>query len=1042
MRALNRWFLLGLMFASAGPCLAGRQNPSSREIVNLNGQWFCEPGERDKMPSAWTHKAPVPGLVDLCKPALDTWASQYFWYKTTFRLDAGSRRPIAFIRIEQSQFGVEVWLNGKNIGRYDGCYTSHEYDTGDALVYGGENTLLVRIGQKGTLPPDNTAGGDVEKMSFIPGIWGDVSLVLSGDPRIRAVRVLPHIDRQMAEATVSIETESGTARNVTVSAVVREKKSGKEASQKVKVSVSVEPRQKKEVVLELPLAEMHLWSPDDPFLYELDASLIEDPDETDCVLTTFGMRDFRIRGSDFYLNGQRIFLRGSNLAFHRFLSDPARRALPWNPDWIKRVLIDIPKANGFNYFRNHLGQMYNCWYDLADEYGMLLQNEWMFWGRLSVSEASVTRDFDQWIEDNYNHPSIVIWDPLNEPEDNPEALKDIAMLKEKIVPHIKKIDPMRPWEVADFTEEHPYIYSLGPVLNDATFGFARSIEAMQNSAEPTVLNEFVWFWLRNDGKPTSFTDEVVLRWLGPDTTARERLAYQAFLATELVEQFRRMRVDGIAPFVYLGPDNGPTANWFLGDIEDLRPKPIVAALKNAYRPFGVSVELWDRHFFTNETRTINVYVFNDFPEPKSGSIQCRILDGSKPVFEKEQPVSVDGSGMQIVPVTWSFPAKPGHYQVEAKLVPAAFALPPAYSRKDAHVFERVEAPAGLKDKRVVVHDPDGEILDFLRNVGVNAVPFHGTKLWSDDLLVIGEGGLTDELYASRRKELGTWIAGGGTMMVVEPSYGIEDHRELALTDQIGLDIRRKKTFGRDGYDSAVWPVSMKDPFWMGISKEHLRLFNGGYGGVMVSDYEVVPNGLYLPRAHSGLGLGTAVLLELMAGKGALVVSRIQVRGRLVAREGSGGLYDRRVDPVAQRYFLNLLATYARYRPRGIVPLTGNVRASSGNEGECAAAFAVDGNPKTRWSSAYVDPQWLVYDLGAQKVIRGVTIEWERAFGREYEIQVSDDGRMWKSVYHETNGDGDRDEISFAPVQARYVCLLGRRRGTGWGYSIWELKIRE
>ncbi len=212
----------------------------------------------------------------------------------------------------------------------------------------------------------------------------------------------------------------------------------------------------------------------------------------DELCTRFGMREFRATRSGFYLNGKRIFLRGGNIAFHRFLSDADRGTLPWDIKWIRRVLIDIPKRHNFNFFRNHLGQMYNRWYDVADEDGMLLQNEWQFW-TVSGTKEQITKEFTRWLQDNWNHPSIVIWDPLNESSDE--------TVQREIVPAMKKLDPTRPWESVDFLEEHPYIYSLGPVLIDRRFGYTRSLREVERSRRPTMLNEFLWWWLDKAGSP-------------------------------------------------------------------------------------------------------------------------------------------------------------------------------------------------------------------------------------------------------------------------------------------------------------------------------------------------------------------------------------------------------------------------------------------------------------------------------------------------------------------------------------------------------------
>jgi hypothetical protein len=165
---------------------------------------------------------------------------------------------------------------------------------------------------------------------------------------------------------------------------------------------------------------------------------------------------------------------------------------------------------------------------------------------------------------------------------------------------MKELDPTRPWESVDFIEQHPYIYSLGPVLNDCKFGFTVSLEEIEYSTTPSVVNEFLWWWLDKNFQPTSLTKNVIERWLGIDYTQEELISHQSFLAQELVELFRRMRVCAIQPFIYLSNNDGPTGHWFAGNIKDLQPKPVLETLKNAFSPFGLSLELWDRHFFVNE----------------------------------------------------------------------------------------------------------------------------------------------------------------------------------------------------------------------------------------------------------------------------------------------------------------------------------------------------------------------------------------------------------------------------------------------------------
>ena len=95
---------------------------------------------------------------------------------------------------------------------------------------------------------------------------------------------------------------------------------------------------------------------------------------------------------------------------------------------------------------------------------------------------------------------------------------------------------------------------------------------------------------------------------------------------------------------------------------------------------------------------------------------------------------------------------------------------------------------------------------------------------------------------------------------------------------------------------------------------------------------------------------------------------------------------------------------------------------------------------TRWSSEFSDPQWIKVDLGEANPIHGVVLHWERAAGKAFLLQVSDDGKQWKTVYETDQGDGGVDDIRFEPVQARWVRMLGTNRMTRWGYSLWEMIV--
>jgi hypothetical protein len=106
----------------------------------------------------------------------------------------------------------------------------------------------------------------------------------------------------------------------------------------------------------------------------------------------------------------------------------------------------------------------------------------------------------------------------------------------------------------------------------------------------------------------------------------------------------------------------------------------------------------------------------------------------------------------------------------------------------------------------------------------------------------------------------------------------------------------------------------------------------------------------------------------------------------------------------------------------------------------AAEHATDGKRATRWSSEFSDPQWLAVDLGEPAQIARVELLWEAAYAKRYAIQVSLDGQSWKDLYTTDQGDGNTDDIRFAPTQARWVRVHGAQRATPFGYSLWEFRV--
>ena len=99
---------------------------------------------------------------------------------------------------------------------------------------------------------------------------------------------------------------------------------------------------------------------------------------------------------------------------------------------------------------------------------------------------------------------------------------------------------------------------------------------------------------------------------------------------------------------------------------------------------------------------------------------------------------------------------------------------------------------------------------------------------------------------------------------------------------------------------------------------------------------------------------------------------------------------------------------------------------------------MDGNTGTRWSSAFSDPQWLQVDLGSSASITQVVLQWEAAYATAFQIQTSNDGTNWTTIYSTTTGTRGTQTLNV--TGPRYIRMYGTARATQYGYSLWEFGV--
>ena len=268
-------------------------NSSSRRIISLDGRWEIAEGGMDSVPRSFEHKVPVPGLVDMAKPSFDEVGKksekrQAFWYRRTFTVE-GQVPAVAILKIHKAKYGTKVFLNGKLVGEHLPCFTPALLDVKKFLKGSGkQNELTIRVGaDRESLPQDMPTGWDFEKYLYIPGIYDSVELILTGAPYISRIQIVP----QLEDNTVRINSliQNPTLRGkVEIDIRVRELKSQRTHCFTESTLARVKDALEFPFDLELPMGDYKLWTPEEPFLYELELNI-----DTDVVKVRFGMRSFR-----------------------------------------------------------------------------------------------------------------------------------------------------------------------------------------------------------------------------------------------------------------------------------------------------------------------------------------------------------------------------------------------------------------------------------------------------------------------------------------------------------------------------------------------------------------------------------------------------------------------------------------------------------------------------------------------------------------------------------------------------------------------------
>jgi beta-galactosidase/beta-glucuronidase len=410
--------------------------------LNLNGRWEFEFDDANAgLDQRWgldghpfTHSILVPFCFESPLSGIgDHRFHPYTWYRRTFAVPEEWDGRRVLLHFGAVDYRAMVWVNGQFAGEHEGGHTPFKMEI-SALLEVGHNTVTVRVEDPPNdryLPRGKQHWEEKSASIFYTrtsGIWQTVWLEAVGPSYLDRVKVDARCD-----GTAAFEARIGSAQGE-LQFYVAVRYEGVTLATGMGVAASGA------AVASVMLRDPRLWSPDSPNLYDVTFELRRGGEVLDRVESYFGFRTVSVQDGKVMLNGTPIFLK--------MVLDqgywPQSNITPPSDDAIRED-IRLTKAMGFNGARKHQkieDPRYLYW---ADKMGLLVSaemaNAYMF---DDMYVARITREWTEAVIRDCNHPSIIIWVPLNESWGVPNVADPRQQAHLRAMYHLtKSLDPTR-----------------------------------------------------------------------------------------------------------------------------------------------------------------------------------------------------------------------------------------------------------------------------------------------------------------------------------------------------------------------------------------------------------------------------------------------------------------------------------------------------------------------------------------------------------------------------------------------------------------------
>ena len=435
---------------------------------NLNGLWdYVVTGQDAPAPTDYGGKILVPYPLESALSGVQgsLKSGERLWYRRTFLSEPPSFGTRTFLHFGAVDFEATVYVNGKEVGVHRGGYERFSLEITDALRV-GDNELVVKVWDPTDSGP-NPHGKQGYQHTAASGIWQTVWLENVPQTYIRDLKMTPDVDHKSLGLEVALDNvQSGDQ----VEAIARQ---GSRIVSHAKFIGATT----------LHFKRPRLWSPDDPFLYDLELRLLRGRTVIDHVTSYFGLRKIEIKADPAGI--PRIFLND------RFTYQLGTLDRGYWPDGIftaptdeaLRFDIQVTKAMGFNTIRKHVKVEPDRWYYHCDKLGVLIWQDMVYPARFNPEALSKQgrEQFESEVHDTltqlYNHPSIVQWVLFNEGWG--------AYDQERLARWVKSLDPSRVLDAHSGPEANPigiarWVWKSDPMkdfsIDDSEAFFADGIQ--------------------------------------------------------------------------------------------------------------------------------------------------------------------------------------------------------------------------------------------------------------------------------------------------------------------------------------------------------------------------------------------------------------------------------------------------------------------------------------------------------------------------------------------------------------------------------------